>query len=108
MTVVPPAGVTQPIPEPSVRRLCLRKEVQVAASQRDELLRRRRLPADNDQAAGHVVDAVAVLMPRHDALSVLKQADVISQPLQVPERSGRVTHAGAPARSPASDEASSR
>jgi hypothetical protein len=76
--VAPPTVVTETVPEPSVRRLCLGEEVEVAASQRDDFQRRRRLPAHHDEAAGHVVDAVAVLMPGHDALGVLKQPDVIS------------------------------
>jgi hypothetical protein len=75
--VAPPAVVTEAVAEPSVRRLCLRKEVEVAPPQRDELLRWRRLPAHHDQAAGGVIDAVAVLVPGYDAISMLKQADVI-------------------------------
>jgi hypothetical protein len=88
--VAPSAVVTETVPEPSVRRLCLGKEVKIAAPQRDELLRWRRLPAHHYQAAGDVIDAVAVLVPGHDAISMLKQADVIGQPLQVPERRSRI------------------
>src|SRR5258708_11440384 len=47
-------------------------------------------------------------MPGHDALGVLKQTDAVSEPLQMPERGWRATHAGAPAVSTVSEAASSR
>ena len=47
---------------------------------------RLRFPAHDHQPAGGVIDAVTMLMPGHDALGVLKQADVIGDPEQVPER----------------------
>jgi hypothetical protein len=49
----------------------LREEVKVAASQRNEFLGRRRLSAYHYHAAGHVIDAVAVLVPGHDSLGAL-------------------------------------
>jgi hypothetical protein len=94
--------------EPSVRCLGLRQEVQVPAAEGDEFLGWRRLPAHHHEAAGAVVDAVTVLMPGHDPLSVLEKPDVIGQPLQMPERRGRVAHAAAPAGVRVSAEASSR
>jgi hypothetical protein len=39
--------------------------------------------AHHCQAAGYVVDAVAVLVPGHDSLGALKQTNIIGQPLQV-------------------------
>jgi hypothetical protein len=49
-----------------------------------------------------------VLVPGHDSLGVLEQADVIGQPLQVPEWRIRVLHAAALAGVLVSTEASSR
>ena len=106
--VVPPAVVAEAVANPAVRSLRLGQEVEVAASQRNELLRRRLLAADDDQPAGDVIDAVAVLVPRHDALGVFQQADAVGEAQQMAERRRRVTHAGAPARSAASDAASFR
>src|SRR5208282_3076412 len=77
-------------------------------AQGDQFLGWRRFPAHHDQAAGHVVDAVAVLILRHDSLGVLEQADVVGQALQVPERHSRVAHTGVPALAPMSSDASSR
>ena len=57
---------------------------------------RLRLPARHCQAAGNIIDAVTVLMPGRGALGVLKQADVIGEPEQVPERRIRAVHATAP------------
>jgi hypothetical protein len=73
-------------PELPVRRLSLREEVEVAATQGDELGGRRRLAAHHHQAAGNVVDAVAVPVPGHDSVSVRNHADGVGQPLKVPER----------------------
>ena len=100
--VTPAAIVAKAITEPSVWRLCLGEEVKVAARQRNEFLGRRRLSAHHHHAAGHVVDAVAVLVPGHDSLGVLEQADVIGHPLQVPEGRIRVFHAAVPAGVPVS------
>ena len=104
---MPAAIVAEAVTEPSVWRLCLREEVEIAAPQDNEFLGRRRLPAHHDHAAGNVIDAVAVLVPGHDSLGVLEQADVIGHPLQVPEWHVRVFHAAAPAGVLMSAEASS-
>ena len=106
--VLPAAVVTEAVTEPSVWRLGLGQEVEVAAPQGYQFLGWRRFPAHHDQAAGHVVDAVSVLVPGHDSLGVLEQADVVGQALQVPERHGRVAHTGVPALAPVSNDASSR
>src|SRR5581483_3564602 len=106
--VLPPAVVTEAVTDPSVWRLRLGQEVEVTAAQGYQFLRWRRLPAHHDQAAGHVVNAVAVLVPGHDSVGVLEQADMIGQSLQVPERRGRVPHAGDPALVTVSSDASSR
>ena len=63
---------------------------------------------DRQQAAANVVNAIAVLIPGHDALGMLEQADVIGQPLQVPERRNRVGHIVAPDVASNSADASSR
>ena len=86
---LPAAVVTEAVTEPSVWRLCLRQEVEVAAPQGYQFLGWRRFPAHHDQAAGNVIDAVAALVLGHDSLGVLEQADVVGQPLQVPERRSR-------------------
>jgi hypothetical protein len=48
-----------------------------------ELGGRRRLAAHHDQAAGNVVDAVALSVPGHDPVGALDHADGIGQPLKV-------------------------
>ena len=106
--VLPAAVVTEAVTEPSVWPLGLLQEVEVAAPQGDQFLGWRRFAAHHDQAAGHVVDAVAVFVPGHDSLGVLEQADVVGQALQVPERHGRRAHTGVPALASVSSDASSR
>jgi hypothetical protein len=106
--VVPPAVVAEAVTERSIGRLRLGEEVQVAAPEGDDLLGWRRLTADHHEAAGNVVHAVAVLVPGHDPLGVFEQPNVIGQPLQVPERCGRATHAVAPTGAVVSVEVSSR
>ena len=93
--VVPPAVVPEVVTELSPECLRLREEVEIAAAEDDEFLRRRRLPAYHQQAARDVVDAVAVPVQRHDTVRVLEQADIVGQPLQVPEWRNGVAH-GAP------------
>ena len=80
------AVVAEVVAEPAVVRLCLHEEIEVAPRKRDELMARRGLPAHDGQPVRGVVHAVAALMPRHDAVGVLKQADVIGDPDQVAER----------------------
>ena len=94
--VTPATVIAKAVAEPAVGCLRLREEVQVAPRQHDELMARRRLPAHHHQAAGNVIDTVTMLMPRHGALGVLQQADVIGEPEQVPERRIRAVHATAP------------
>src|SRR6202035_2097257 len=107
--LVPPAAVvTEAVTEPSVWPLGLGQEVEVAAPQGYQFLGWRRFPADHDQAAGHVVDAVTVLIPGHDSLGVLEQAHVVGHALQVPERHGQGAHTGVPALASVSSDASSR
>jgi len=84
----PPTVVAEPVTELPVCRLSLREKVEIAAAQGDELGGRRRFAADHYQAAGHVIDTVAVPVPGHDPVCALKYADVIGQPLKVPERRG--------------------
>jgi hypothetical protein len=60
---VPPAVIAETVTERSIGRLRLREEVQVVAPEGDEFLGWRRLPAQHHEAAGHIVDAVAVLVP---------------------------------------------
>jgi hypothetical protein len=57
---------------------------------------------------GYVIGAVAVLAPGHDSLGALDRADLIGQPLQVPEWRIRVFHTTAPVGVLVSTEASSR
>jgi len=91
------AIVAEAVSEPSVWRLCLREEVKVAAPQRDEFLGRRRLSAYHHHAAGNVIGAVAMLVPGHDSLGALDEADLIGQPLQVPEWRIRISRPAGPA-----------
>src|ERR1700678_262337 len=104
---LPAAVVTEAVKESSVRRLRLGQETKVAVSQSDQFLSRRWLPAHHDQAAGNIVNAVAMFMPGRDSFGVLKQADVVGHALQVLERHGD-THAGTPAPVRMSRDASSR
>src|SRR5205823_13419793 len=70
-------------------RLRPSEKVEVAAAQGNQLVGRRRFAAYHPQAAGDVVDTVAVLVPGHDPMGALEYADVIGQPLKVAERRGR-------------------
>jgi hypothetical protein len=85
-SAAPPAVTAELAAELPVRRLSLGKEVKVAAAQGDELGGRRRFAADYRQAAGSVIDAVAVPVPGNDPVSTRDHADGIGQPLEVPER----------------------
>jgi hypothetical protein len=81
------------VPELSPECLRLREEVEIAAAEDDEFLRRRRLPAYHHQAARDVIDAVALPVQWDDTVRVLEQADVVGQPLQVPEWRDGAPHA---------------
>jgi hypothetical protein len=98
------------VPELPAEFLRLRQEVEIAAAEDDEFLRRRRLPAYHQQAARYVIDAVAVRMQWHHAVGVLEQADVIGQPLQMtewrvgtPQRTGAVALGSCTEPAPAED-----
>ena len=101
---MPLAVIAEVVPELPPDRLRLREEVEVAPAQDDEFLRRRRFPADHQEAARDVVDVVAVLVQWHNTFRVPDQADVIGQPLQVPERRNRVSHAHSLAKIPVGEE----
>ena len=59
-------------------------------------------------APGDVIDAVPVLIPGHDPLGVLQQANMIGQPQQMAEWRGRAVHIAAGSRVWVSADASSR
>jgi hypothetical protein len=74
----PLAVIAQVVPELPAEFLRLRQEVEIAAAEDDEFLRRRRLPAYHQQAVRDVIDAVAVRVQWHHAVGMLEQADVIA------------------------------
>jgi len=89
---VPLTVVAQVVPEFPAGCLRLGEEVEIAAAEGDEFLRRRRLPAYHQQVARDVINAVAVLVQWYHAVGMPDQADVVGQPLQVAERRVGVPH----------------
>ncbi len=96
--VGPAPVVAEPVVAPALGVLGMVHEGEIALAQRHEGGRRRRFPADDHQAPGHVVEAVAVLPARHRAPGVLEEPRVVAQPVQVLEGGLQPAHATAAVR----------
>ena len=76
---------SQPVVERTVRILSMSDEGQVSLRQSGQAGVRFGFPADDEQAARDVVEAVSVLPARHRTAGVLEQTGVVAEPAQVRE-----------------------
>src|SRR5207302_749606 len=86
--VLPAPIVAEPVVAPPVRRQGMGDEGQIALGKLRNLRRGMLLAADDDKAAGHIVDAVAAPPPWDGAAGVLQQARVVAHPEQVGQGGG--------------------